>query len=108
MGTKDNFLVEMGKRLLYQRQKIGLTQEKLAELSGLSVKTIISAEKGQKALRPENIVRICQTLSMDISYFMAGEISNLNMLSSLNHRERVALNQIAEAFLSVCENKEES
>ncbi len=108
MGTKDNFLVEMGKRLLNQRQKIGLTQEKLAELSGLSVKTIISAEKGQKALRPKNIVRICQTLNMDISYFMTGEISDTNRLSSLSHQERIALNKIAEAFLSVCESKEES
>ena len=56
----------------------------------------------------KNIVRTCQTLNMDISYFMTGEISNTNRLSSLNHQERIALNQIAEAFLSVCENKEES
>lgn len=68
MKTKSDFLIEMGNRLRQQRKQMNLTQEELAELSGLSIKTIISAKKGQKALRSENIVRICQLLNMDISY----------------------------------------
>ena len=52
----------MGERLATQRKSLKLTQENLAELSGVSVKTISSAEKGKKPLRPENIVRICHSL----------------------------------------------
>ena len=48
----------MGERLATQRKSLKLTQENLAELSGVSVKTISSAEKGKKALRPENIVSV--------------------------------------------------
>lgn len=73
MKNKNSLLVEMGNRLRRKRKQMKLTQETLAELSGLSVKTIISAEKGQKALRPENIVRLCESLEMDISYLMTGQ-----------------------------------
>ena len=104
---KDTFLIEMGNRLSQQRKQMKLTQEELAERSGLSIKTIISAEKGQKALRPENIVRLCQSLDMDIAYFMTGEISHSNVISSLNHQQRIALDKILDAFLSICKQDEE-
>lgn len=104
---KSTLLIEMGKRLRQQRKQMKLTQEGLAELSELSVKTIISAEKGQKALRPENIVRLCQLLEMDISYFMTGEISPFKVGGSLNHQERIALGKIIDAFLTICNHPEE-
>ena len=106
--TKDTFLIEMGNRLSHQRRQMQLTQEELAERSGLSTKTIISAEKGQKALRPENIVRLCQSLDMDIAYFMTGEIPHSNIISSLNHQQRIALDRILDAFLSICRQDKES
>lgn len=102
MIEKDALLVEMGNRLAQQRKQMNLTQENLAELSGVSVKTIISAEKGQKALRPENIVRICQSLNMDISFFMTGNKSDSDILLSLTHEQRIAFNKILDAFLSIC------
>ena len=92
----------MGNRLAQQRKQMNLTQENLADLSGVSVKTIISAEKGQKALRPENIVSICQSLNMDISFFMTGNLSQSDSLLSLTPEQRAALNKILDAFLSIC------
>ena len=38
------FLIEMGNRILQRRKQVGLSQEQLAELAGVSVKTVISAE----------------------------------------------------------------
>ena len=105
--NKSDFLVEMGHRLCQQRKRMKLTQEKLAELSELSVKTIISAEKGQKALRPENIVQICRLLEMDVSYFMTGHVSQNQAISALTHQERLALESIVEAFLSICDHNKE-
>ena len=102
MIEKDILLVEMGSRLAQRREQMHLTQEKLAELSGVSVKTIFSAEKGQKALRPENIVNIYQTLDMDISFFMTGNVLRSDILSSLTHEQRMAFNKILDAFLSIC------
>lgn len=102
MVKKDTILIEMGNRLRHQRKQMKLTQEKLAEISGLSVKTIISAEKGKKGLRPENIVCLCQVLDMDISYFMTGRTLEGVPALSLSHQERMALDKILEAFFSIC------
>ena len=105
MVKKDTILIEMGNRLRHQRKQMKLTQEKLAEISGLSVKTIISAEKGKKGLRPENIVCLCQVLDMDISYFMTGRALEGVPALSLSHQERMALDKILEAFFSICNQK---
>lgn len=102
MVKKDAILMEMGNRLRYQRKQMKMTQEKLAEMSGLSVKTIISAEKGKKGLRPENIICLCQVLNMDISYFMTGRALEEVSVLSLSHQERIALDKILEAFFSIC------
>ncbi|GAA6385146.1 helix-turn-helix domain-containing protein [Lawsonibacter asaccharolyticus] len=93
----------MGERLATQRKSLKLTQENLAELSGVSVKTISSAEKGKKALRPENIVRICHSLELDISYLMTGNALHSDISVSLTHKQRIALNKIIDAFLSICQ-----
>ena len=105
---KDNmFLVEMGNRILQRRKQMRMSQEQLAELAGVSVKTVISAEKGQKALRPENIVRFSEALNMELSYLMTGELSDRDILSGLSHRERMALDKILEGFLSICKGEQD-
>lgn len=98
MVKKEAILIDMGNRLRHQRKQMKMTQEKLAEISGLSVKTIISAEKGKKGLRPENIVCLCQVLAMDVSYFMTGRTLEGIPTLSLSHLERMALDKILEAF----------
>lgn len=107
MVKKEAILTDMGNRLRHQRKQMKLTQEKLAEISGLSVKTIISAEKGKKGLRPENIVCLCQVLDMDVSYFMTGRTLERVPTLSLSHLERIALDKILEAFFSICNKKQE-
>ncbi len=107
MNTKDSLLMEMGNRLRQQRKQMKLTQEELAERSELSIKPIISAEKGQKALRPENIVRLCQSLDMDISYLMTGQISSSKDIFLLSHQERMALDKMINTFLSICDQDKE-
>lgn len=102
MKSDNKYLVEMGTRILRRRKELGFTQENLAEKAGVSIKTVISAEKGQKALRPENIVKFSQVLNLDISYLMTGQISNYDILSTLSPQERIAFDKILEAFLSVC------
>lgn len=106
MESKNKYLMELGSRIKQRRKQLCLTQEKLAESAGVSVKTVIAAEKGQKALRPENIVRFSQALDIDISYLMTGKFSNYDILSTLSPQERMAFDKILEAFLSVCKGKE--
>ena len=58
----DNYLQQMGMRITARRKELGLTQEELADMISVSVQTISTAERGRKALRPENIAKISRAL----------------------------------------------
>lgn len=58
---KNELLIQIGRRLSESRTEKGVTQEQLANMTGLSIKMISAAENGHKAMRPENIVKICDS-----------------------------------------------
>ena len=60
----DEVVVRMGKRIAQIRRDLGLTQGQVAEQAGLTTQTVSSAERGTKALRPKNIVKLCQVLNV--------------------------------------------
>lgn len=68
----DEIVVEMGKRIAHIRKERNLTQDQLAELVGLTTQTVSSAERGTKALRPENIVKLCQALRVTPNDLLLG------------------------------------
>ena len=53
----SELLVGMGQRIASARKARNLTQEQLAERSGVSYQTISSAELNKKSLRAENIIK---------------------------------------------------
>lgn len=106
---KNATLKEIGMRLASARKAKNYTQEKLANLSGLSVKMISAAENGHKAMRPENIIRICECLSISTDYLLCGESARLSSLAGhdeikqLSPKQKDALSRIIEDFLSAFE-----
>lgn len=99
-------LEQMGKRLLLRRRQFGLSQEELAERVGVTSQMISSAERGKKAMRPENIIRICKALDMSTDYFLTGKVSSTDThvlaarLAALSPRQYVCLENIVDNFLS--------
>ncbi len=74
MATSD-FLIEMGKRISARRKELRLTQEKLAEAMNVSLQTVSCIELGKKAIRPENLVNLCNVLDTTSDYILMGKIS---------------------------------
>lgn len=98
----DIFLRQMGSRILARRKEFNLTQEQLAEKTGLTTQTISSAECGRKALRPENIVKISIALNCSTDYLLLGSaiVSDKNLLfERLTPRQRSHLELIIENFI---------
>ena len=56
-----------------------MTQEELAEKAGLTSQTISTAETGSKALRPENIARLCEALDTSADFLLFGKISDMDL-----------------------------
>ena len=49
-----------------------LTQEQLAEHIGVSLQTISCIELGKKAVRPENLAKLCLCLDISADYILYG------------------------------------
>ena len=71
MGDAE-FLREMGQRIMVRRKALQLTQEELAERLGVSTQMISNLELGKKAIRPENLARVCEILRVSADFILTG------------------------------------
>ena len=69
----NELLVGIGQRIASARKAKNLTQEQLAERSGVSYQTISSAQLDKKSLRAENIIKISQVLGVSTGYLLTGK-----------------------------------
>lgn len=65
-------LKEMGERISLRRKALGMTQEQFAEKLGVSTQMISNLELGKKAIRPENLIKVCHVLGMSADYILCG------------------------------------
>ena len=68
----EKLLKEVGVRIHARRKELGLTQEVLAERMEVSVQMISNVELGKKAIRPENLVKLCGVLDTSADYILRG------------------------------------
>jgi len=66
------FLKDMGQRIMFRRKALRLTQEELAEKLGVSTQMISNLELGKKAIRPENLARVCDVLGLSANFVLTG------------------------------------
>ena len=57
---------ELGNRILEIRKRKGLSQEELAEMAGISLRTLQRIEKGETEPRGYTLKSICQALGTDV------------------------------------------
>lgn len=102
----ENLLIEMGERLHARRKQLGLTQEQLAELAGTTTRTISTAETGRKALRPENILKLCDALDISVDYLFRGKLADKDIsclsskISQLTSEQYLHLENIIDNFIA--------
>lgn len=71
MGDTE-FLKEMGQRIMVRRKSLRMTQEELAERLGVSTQMISNLELGKKAIRPENLAKVCDVLDLSADFVLTG------------------------------------
>ena len=108
----DDLLRQIGNRILNRRKQLRMTQEDLAEKAGITPQTVSSAELGKKALRPENIIRVCSALDISTDYLLLGEINAgdhsvlLSRISDLPPIQYRHLEDIINSFMLALEERE--
>ncbi len=69
----ERLLKEIGLRIHEHRKALALTQEELAERMEVSIQMISNLELGKKAIRPENLVKLCDVLNVSADYILRGK-----------------------------------
>lgn len=70
---EDTSLQAIGKRISERRKQLGFTQEQLAEQMEVSIQMISNLERGIKAIRIENLVRLSQILKISTDFILTGQ-----------------------------------
>ena len=71
----EKLLKEMGLRISTRRHELHMTQEQVAERMNVSLQMISNLELGKKAIRPGNLVRLCEILSVSADFILSGRHS---------------------------------
>ena len=108
----DDLLKEMGKRIHDRRKQLHMTQERLAELAGITPQTVSTAELGQKAMRPDTIIKISTALEVSTDYLLLGKVTGDDQLllspkvSELTPIQYRHLETLIESFVAAVKEKE--
>lgn len=71
----DSLAAQIGKRIYKKRKQMGLTQEELADRSGLSQSFLACIERGEKGLGFDSVIRISCALGTSTDYLLMGVVS---------------------------------
>lgn len=88
---------EIGKRIRDERESIGLTRERFAELLELSINFVGQIERGEKKMSLETITNISDCLHVSLDYLIKGTPDNkinptkLQKLISKCSKEEISL-----------------
>ncbi len=101
-----NIKKQLGKKIKRMRQKRGLTQEQLAEMVDISLRTMSGIEIGENFVTAETLERILKALETDLEELLAFEhikkpdelLKNINMYIARLSTDKQKL-EIAYKFL---------
>ncbi|MFI3249531.1 MAG: helix-turn-helix transcriptional regulator [Eubacteriales bacterium] len=68
-----------GEKILYHRRRVGLTQKKLAELSGVSEISIRKYELGSRNPKPEQLKKLAKAMGLGENELLEIEIAEISL-----------------------------
>lgn len=103
----------IGKRISYIRKKRGYSQNKLAELSGISVQFLSDIENNKKSMTVKTLRQIADNLNISTDYIIYGRekpIENTTidiMLNSLSNKNKNYAEKLLCIFIDAINDKSE-
>ena len=103
----SNELKAIGERISKRRRQLNLTQEQIAEKMDVSIQMISNLERGNKAIKIENLIKISDILGVSTDYILLGRHNEKDMdataqaLSLLSKKDY----RMIELLIEYCRNK---
>ena len=95
-------LIAIGKRIQSRRKQLGYTQEQLAEMMNVSIQMVSNLERGNKAIRIDNLINLSRILDVSTDYILTGKetTEDIQVLTSriaqLPEKERKMLEMLVD------------
>jgi transcriptional regulator with XRE-family HTH domain len=103
-ATTQELERHVGQRIRQRRIMLGLTQQQLAKLVGITYQQAHKYERGINRVSAGRLYHIANVLQVDVSYFY--EDLNLSEAEGLNERERMCLD-VARNFAKIYDMKKQ-
>lgn len=104
----------IGTRIAQRRKQLQLTQEEVAEKSGLSHQFFACVERGLKNMRAESIIKVSLALDISTDYILFGRSNDhdrnylAELMEPLNEVQLKCLEDIIKSYLIACGYEERS
>lgn len=108
MNNPDKLLAEMGKRIAERRKTLRLSQDELAEKADVTPQMLSTAERGTKAIRPENLLKISAALGVSADYLLTGDIIDKDLsllkekLKSVSSEQFRSIEKVIDHCIDLC------
>ena len=99
-------LTGIGKRIQIRRKQQGYTQEQLAEMMNVSIQMVSNLERGNKAIRIDNLINLSQILDISTDYILTGKETTDDIqaltarIAQLPEKERKMVKRLVEFYLT--------
>jgi transcriptional regulator with XRE-family HTH domain len=97
---EPSIMLQIGKRLRRQREKINMTREEFAEKANISPQFLAEIENGKKGMSVDTLYKICKNFSLSADYLLFGLLSN----DTLSDSAKGMIDNLPEPFLSYTED----
>jgi len=99
-------LKAIGSRISARRKQLNYTQEQIAEKMNVSIQMVSNLERGNKAIKIENLLKISSILDVSTDYILTGSHVNKDMdtisdrLTKLSERDLKMIDMLIEYCLN--------
>ena len=102
-------LISIGKRIQSRRKQLGLTQEHLAEQMNVSIQMVSNLERGNKAIRIDNLIKLCSILHVSTDYILTGKENPANLFALTEQMQNLSTKEqkMIELLIDYCTNTHE-
>jgi len=84
----------MGRRMAQRRKECGLTQEKVADLAGITHQQYNKAENGKTCLSSDTLLRISTDLQTSADYLLSGRKTSEKYIATIDLLEKMTDDQL--------------
>ncbi len=95
-----DLMLQIGKRLRKQRERMNMIREEFAEKAGISPQFLAEIENGKKGMSAETLYKICDNFNISADYILMGRIASDSLASPAAN----TLNLLSEPYISYAED----